>query len=355
MMRGTCVFAWMAVALWVAAGPISAEETPAEEIAPAAEIAPVAEQAPEAKPAPALTEASGGPSVFAELLFLKPTLDDTYFVINSLTSTAFPNGQRTNNDYDYEPAFRVGAVYAFADTGRSVELSYLRLDTDASETVAGDFLWATVGRADVASAFENYSGTASAHTDALFQRIDVHVTQPWQFAGMEIGFQFGAEWADFRVGENYAFASAIATGTVSSASRSWGIGPEAGLGLSWEICHTCGIPGAFTVNAGSSIGLLLTETNARASETLTGALQLSVRDQQTSRVLPAIHARVGLGYALALAERIGLTAGAGYQIDSYPRGLTRMAFVDDVADSLVTTDYYDFDAQGVYASLGVVF
>jgi hypothetical protein len=346
----TWIVGWMTVALGVAAGPIAAEETSSVEGARAAE------PAPEVKQAPAPKEASGGvPSVFAELLFLKPTLDGTYFVIRSPASSALPNGQRTSNGYDYQPAFRIGAGYAFADTGRSLELSYTRLETDASKSVAGDFLWATVGHPDFARFFSPYAGTASAHTDARYQRIDAHVTQPWQFAGMEIGLQFGAEWADLRVGESYAFASSIETGTVSAASRSWGIGPEVGLGLDWEICHSCGIPGAFTVKAGSSIGVLLSETNARAGNTLSGAPLLAVRDQQTSRVLPAIHARVGLGYAFALAERIGLTAGAGYQIDSYPRALERLTFVDDFAVSLVTTNYYDFDAQGVYASLGVVF
>jgi hypothetical protein len=340
----------MAAGLWVAASSIAAEDAPAADTAPA----PVETTAP--SPAPASEPTAGQPRLIAELLFLKPTLDGTYFVIQSPASSTFPSGQRTSNDYGYEPAFRIGAGYTFPEAGgRSVELSYTRLDADASETVAGDFLWATVGRADFASVFENYSGIATARTDAQYQRIDAHVTQPWQFAGIDVGFLFGAEWADFRVGERYAFASAAADGSVSSASRTWGIGPEVGLDLAWEICHACGVPGAFTLNAGSSVGVLLSETNGRATDTLTGAPLLAVRDEQSSRVLPAIHARVGLRYALALHDRIGLTAGAGYQIDSYQRGLKRLSFVDDVADALVTTDYYDFDAQGVYASLGLVF
>ena len=72
-------------------------------------------------------------------------------------------------------------------------------------------------------------------------------------------------------------------------------------------------------------------------------------------MLTVIHARVGVGYEVPLADRIAATVGVGYQIDTHLRGLTRMEFVDDVGRGLASTDYYDFDLQGVYASIGVVF
>jgi hypothetical protein len=68
-----------------------------------------------------------------------------------------------------------------------------------------------------------------------------------------------------------------------------------------------------------------------------------------------IHARVGIGYEIPLANRIAARVGLGYQIDSHLRGLTRVEFLDDVGQSLASTDYYDFDLQGVYASFGVAF
>ena len=265
------------------------------------------------------------------------------------------------SEFDYEPAFRIGAGYEFAESGRAVELSYTRLEADASESVSGQFLWATRGSPDFVVAFgpstEGYPGSASADIDAEYQQIDLHVTQPWDLAGLDVGLQFGFEWADFRVGEEFVYVDTDTgfVGRVVAASRTWGIGPELGLGLGYEIGEPWEIPGALSLRAGSSIGLLLSETNTRASEVFVGAPVFTVRDEQTSRVLTVIHARVGIGYEVPLADRIAATVGVGYQIDSHLRGLTRVQFVDDVGQSLASTDYYDFDLQGVYATFGVVF
>jgi hypothetical protein len=367
MKRSACALGLVMIGFWVAGDPIAAEEAPADEVAPADQVAPAevppAEVAP-ADVAPASTRA-GQPRVFGELLFLKPTLDDTYFAVVSpaqgppAPSPFGPSGQRVNDDFDYEPAFRIGAGYEFAESAREVELSYTRLDADASESVSGSFLWATRGTPDFNLAFGpntgGYAGSASADIDAQYQRIDAHVTQVWHLSDLELGLSFGFEWADFRVGEDYVYVDTGSglVGTVTAASRSWGIGPEVGLGLDYEICEPWEIPGAFSLRAGSSIGLLLSETHTRAGQR--GVLPFTLQDDETSRVLTTIHARVGVGYEVPVADRIAATVGVGYQIDSHLRGLTRMEFVDDVGRGLVTTDYYDFDLQGVYATFGVVF
>lgn len=380
MKRSTCALGLVVVGLWVTGGRIDAQETPPEEVTPAEQVAPAEVPPPEVAPpevapadvapagvAPAAvapaSERAGQPVVFGELLFLKPTLDDTYFAINSPGSGTFlnaPSGQRVNDEFDYEPAFRIGALYEFPESGREVQLSYTRLDAEASESVSGNFLWATRGSPNFVVAFGpstgGYPGSASAEIDAEYQRIDLHVTQPWQLAGLDVGLQLGFEWADFRVGEDYVYADTSTgfVGSVAAASRTWGIGPEVGLGLDYEIAEPWDISGAFLLRAGSSVGLLLSETDTRASEMFPGT-RFAVRDEQTSRVVTAIHARVGVGYEVPLADRIAATVGVGYQIDTHLRGLTRVGFVDDVGRSIATTDYYDFDLQGVYASFGVVF
>ena len=187
MKRRICALGTWLIALGLAAGPVAAQDVVP---APAAD-------------APAETVArSAAPRVFAEVLFIRPTLDDTAFVLSSPVSTTFPNGHRESDEFEYEPAFRIGAGYTIAESGRSIELSYSRLESEATETLAGDFLWATVGHPDFVTSFENYTGSASADIDADYQQIDLHVTQPWQVSGMDLGLLFGLEWADFRVGES---------------------------------------------------------------------------------------------------------------------------------------------------------
>src|SRR5262249_46795358 len=103
----------------------------------------------------------GGIRMFGELLFVKPTLDDTTFVVRSPSSAPVPTGQRINDDFDYEPAFRIGAGYELA-SGRTVEASYARLEANASQVVAGDFLFATRGSPVWGGTFDGYPGFAAA-------------------------------------------------------------------------------------------------------------------------------------------------------------------------------------------------
>jgi hypothetical protein len=368
MKRSTCALGLVVVGLWLARDPIAAEEGSDDEavgepVPAAPEPAPPAAQgdrAPAREVSPAFT-------VFGELLFLKPTLDDTYFVIRSSEqgppspSPVGPSGQRKNDEFDLEPAFQIGARYEFADSGRGFELDYTRLDAEATESVSGDFLWATRGTPDFNFAFGpntgGYTGSASADIDATYQRIDVLVTQPWHVSGLDLGIQFGLEWADFRVGEEYVYVDngTNLIGRVSAASRSSGVGPALGLGLGYELGAPWNLPGSFSVRAGSSVGLLLSETHTRTAGVLVTAPVFGLRDDEASRVLTAIHARFGVTYELPLADRIAATIGAGYEIDTYLRGLTRVEFVDDVGKSLAKTTYDDFDLQGLYASFGVVF
>src|SRR5258708_37754362 len=129
--------------------------------------------------------------------------------------------------------------------------------------------------------------------DVDYERIDAHMTQPLPIAGFDdlgLGLVLGFEWADFRVGEHYLCdnqSPGFGIGQGSTASRTWGIGPELGLDLGYEICHACGIPGAISLSGAASIGVLFSETHTRASISEVGAPRVSARDDETSRLLPA--------------------------------------------------------------------
>src|SRR5215468_827934 len=244
---GVCV--WVSVLGGVARAQQVPEKPPFEEGAPDEPAAPVPATPPAPAPtpppaapvAPSSGVAPGGISLFGELLFLKPTLDDTYFAIRSPAAGTFPNapsGQRVNDDFEYEPAFRIGAGYEFPETGRAVELSYTRFDENASESVAGNFLWATRGSPNFTFTFGGntggYAGTASAEIDAQYQKIDLHGTQPWHVSGLDVGLQLGFEWADFRIGEDYAYIERVRAGSAASrrlrarggSARRWASGSD---------------------------------------------------------------------------------------------------------------------------------
>ena len=79
-----------------------------------------------------------------------------------------------------------------------------------------------------------------------------------------------------------------------------------------------------------------------------------MEDEHTWRIMPALHARVGLDY-LIRGSWVGVSVGVGYEFNSYLRALTRVTFPDDVSDGLCMTNYYNFDMQGLIVSAALAF
>src|SRR5262249_26784818 len=130
-----------------------------------------------------------------DFLYLLPSVDDTYFVFDAPEAAIFPNGERVNNDFQFHPGFRVSAAYS-ACGDQWIQLDYARLEVKRSKTVHGDFLWATVGRPDLTSSFENYAGSASSRLNLLYQRADaLLVQQMLTCGGMDVSLKAGLEYA----------------------------------------------------------------------------------------------------------------------------------------------------------------
>lgn len=295
-----------------------------------------------------------------DFLYLLPTLDDTYYVIDSgFLLTTFPNGERKNNDIGFSPAFRVGAEYAFCDTHRELQAFFSHLTVRQERTVAGSHLWATVGRADLVSSFESYGGSATSILNLLYQHLDVNFSQQiLNSYGMYFYIQPGMEYAYLRLDEDYAYQiTGSSLGTVDQKSRAWGVGPQIGLGLDYNFYQgslTCKTTHAFSITSLFSGSILMGRAKTDNFQTLAGATVVNVTDEHTWRTLPAFHARVGLNY-LIHGSRCSGSLGVGYEFNSYVRALSRVAFPDDVADGFCTTNYYNFDIQGLYVSAALSF
>src|SRR5262249_47303179 len=123
---GVCV--WVSVLGGVARAQPVPERPPFEEGAPDEPAAPVPATPPAPAPppppaapvAPSSGVAPGGISLFGELLFLKPTLDDTYFAIRSPAAGTFPNTPPrppADDHLQYQPPFPLGARPHVPGTG----------------------------------------------------------------------------------------------------------------------------------------------------------------------------------------------------------------------------------------------
>lgn len=210
----------------------------------------------------------GGWGWYVDFLFLKPTVDDTYFVLNSPQSTAFPNGLRLNNDFDYEPGVRIGAMFWGDGDGADLQIDYTWLEADTTRTVAGDFLWATVGRSDFASAFENYGGTATSELDLAYNAFNAQFSRPLQALGSNVSFLYGVEFAKLDFDQRYAFEDAQQLGTIVESADTWGLGAKLGLSGDHVVRQTDSGYWSFTWM--SAISLLAGESEASHVNRLNG-------------------------------------------------------------------------------------
>lgn len=297
----------------------------------------------------------GGWGFTAEYLYFMPNLDDTYFVTQSDVTTTFPNGNRLNNDFNYHSGFRLGAAYGFCDGGSDWTTTYTWLRPQQQKQISGDFLWATIGRADFASSFENYAGTANSDLSLFYDRVDSVIgLDLYSMCGANLRMQFGLEYALLRLHEDYTFAiTGGALGTISQKSRTWGVGPQLGVGLDYDLFRSDDLGGlSFTFLSSGS--LLAGETGTRETNVLTGTTLLDVSDRKARRIIPAFHTRVGLNYCTSFGN-MDANIEVGYELNSYYRGLTRVLYQDDVGDGLATNNYTNFDVQGLYVSASINF
>jgi hypothetical protein len=307
--------------------------------------------------------------VFGEWLALKSTVDDTYFVVDSPITTAFPNGSRVNNDPKWHSGWRVGGTVAFGDcdwncgnNGKFL-LAYTNFSQKHTKTVAGDFLWATLGRPDLASQFENYAGFASSQLRNTYHRWDLlYIKEIANVCKLNADIQFGFEGVEIKYNQDVVYDSAVVDGFISERSRSWGFGPELGLGLNYELWDNscCGfLPGKFSVNVLAAGSLLAGRFNTDNRQfTLDDELVITdfvnVKDHNTTRIIPALHSRFGIAYDLC-GSWWGGGLEVGYEFNSYLRAIQRSVWLDDTADGVALTNYYNYDLQGLYVSLTVRF
>lgn len=289
--------------------------------------------------------------VTAEFLYMAPSFDDNYFVIKSPVTSTNPNGQRDFNSVGFNPGFRIGGALDLDSCGRQIEIYYTRLRADHTKTVRGDFLWATQGRPDIASVFDNYSGLARSYVDALYQRIDADVIQAVCLNnGLSVSFLAGLEWAYLDVVENINYISAVNNAFIGQESKIWGIGPQVGFILGYHLWdNSCSCPGTLSFVARSTVSLLASNDQAKSHDVLNSEAQLDVRNAASWRVIPALHLRLGLNYLMQIScYDVGFEIG--YAFDSYIRGYTRQTYLDDIADALTINHYGDFDLQGLYVN-----
>jgi hypothetical protein len=304
--------------------------------------------------------------VEGEILYLLPSIEDTYFVIRSnnpaISAAATPNGQKKNNDFGFHPAFRVGVGYQCCPCGEGIKVDYTRLTARTTRSVSGNLLWATIGQPDgLGDFFAAYPGRAQSKLSLVYSRVDGLFIQPICTSSCKIGFSLhgGLEYAYLQLREHYVYTNFSTTtplvGKVDLKSHAWGIGPQLGFKLNYCLYRgSFCCPGSLTLAIKASSSLLASKTQ----QSLLGRFQttslLNHTDQPTWRLAPVLHARAGLNYATCLSGT-DVSLEVGYEFSSYFRFFTRSLSLSTAAPALTLNNYYSFDIQGLYVALNLTF
>ncbi len=301
--------------------------------------------------------------ISGDFLYLMPTLDDTYYVLQASTvvSSVPVNAKRLDNDFHFHPGFRAGLEYAWCDTNRELQIFYSWLSPEQSRTVSGEHLYLTVGIPGAVDDLVNYTGTAKSTLDLLYQRLDINISQKFfEMKGLSLYAQPGVELAYLRLDEDYVYASASTTVSFSEKSKVLGLGPQMGLAMDYNFYHsalTDSVVYTFSFTGSFSAGILVMEQAQRttqSAESTVPGIVLMGKDEKGWRMVPALHAKAGLEYT-ARGSSVGFSLGAGYEFNNYIRGLSRVIYPSSTAVTLSETNYYDFDTQGLYVSAAFSF
>ena len=334
-----------------------------------------------------------------DYLYFLPTVDDTYFVIDSPTltgvpgSTDYPSGKRKNNDFGFHSGFRAGAEFAMCHGERELEAYYTYLSTKTRRTVSGDYLWATscpTALSEVAdptnftSVFQDYSGTAFSKLSLFYERLDVDFSQQiFNAHGVHGYVKAGLECARLRLHEYREYVSYNQQITnfftlpgpdiaiYKQKSQSSGIGPQVGLAIDYNFYETQSCQStrhAFSMTGLFSGSILVSQQKSKTYDLtsvyngeltdFTDQIWQALKDEKTWRMLPVLHARVGFNYTVRGCSA-GLSLEVGYEFNSYIRGLQRPIFTgsngfpSSIGESF--NQYDNFDIQGLYANLGISF
>lgn len=298
--------------------------------------------------------------VFGEYLYWQPSVDDTYFVVSSDVDSEFLTGTRHNNNFKFDSGYRIGGAYLFENVNRELRLSYTDLKSSKSKTIAGDFLTATNGSPDLIDDLGIFTGTAASSLHFHYQNIDLMFAQQiYDCSNFSFAVEAGLEAVELRLRETDTYTiTGGAIGVATLSSRTNAIGPKVGLAMSYQLMDDCGYnacsTGTLSLNFCSSASLLAADSKDSVSSTLGDTDLLDVSSRKSWRVVPAMKARVGLEYDTAFS--CGDAAfEIGYEFTSFLRGIQKTRFSDTGAEGYSSTDFYNFDMQGLYISASLTF
>lgn len=303
-----------------------------------------------------LSAADSDNSISATLLYLKPNVDDTHFVLSSFDNTfqgsLFPKGKRHQNCTSFTPGVSLEGFYTICPGISSLDFQATCFNAHSTHSVSGDFLYDTNGFPGFgAQASPVYKGTARSKNsyhyyagDFTYNRILLHnLTLLIGLHGAYIKFkEHTTSLGTFTNNDQVLPLS----NNLHRNSQFWGIGPQ--IGLDYQLSLTC----RWSLKAKATGALLCgnTKSDLRYITLRTGPGGVGVRNGDLWRITSAANADLGMNYALN-CKCFNLTVQFGYEFILYHSCVNKITGVDVFFTGDMIDVFNTFSLHGPYLKM----
>jgi hypothetical protein len=309
-----------------------------------------------------------------ELLCLHPSIEQSYYVVDSdfnfENGNWYPYGNRLNNNPGFYAGTRLEILTdLFCDCYHDIDFRFAYFKAKHCDSVTGPYLYDVIGfPGDGAQYPEDsyYNGSARLRETFNYYASDLTVNKS-SFGGCfdSLTLMLGLHYAFIQVSDDFRSAGNYQTTTglvninnhLSRRSNFWGVGPEFGFQYRYDFRNLCWFdPGLLSFDTSLRASLLASRTHAdfHYGSTRTGSPGVTLHNQPVWRISPAVDFKFAFVYEQPCCWFIG-TFEIGYEMLWYGNSVDNILGYDVAYAGLSTDMLSDLNLQGPYIALGFKF
>ncbi len=275
------------------------------------------------------------------MLYFQPTNSDLDYALVDSNSDQHPQGKTVEVDPSHHFGFNILAGYRFPTTNSDISLNYTYLNTDDSDSVSGDHIWARLAHPDFGGEWGTHAkGTADFDYQAAdllggylfhpFNHLNVHTSAGLRYAKLDTtlkalytgagdGSQFGPKGTEVKLTNDFS-----------------GIGPRVVSNAVYNLPANFGL----VAEVGASLLIGTADMSIHQynydNDNATTIPAVDVK-KSTSTLVPELDAKIGVNYTLQFANQSSLIFDLGWQAINYFDVNGRFQFHDDHEGAFANT------------------
>lgn len=306
----------------------------------------------------------------ATLLYLKPNVDDSHYVLSSFDNrfngSLFPKGKRHQNPVSFTPGFRLEGLYSICPDISCLDFRFTYFNASSRDSVAGNFLYDTNGFPGFGSqASPIYAGKARSKNSYCFYAGDITYNRTVMcFFPDNLTFIVGLHYAYIKFKEHTTSSGTFTnnqmviplSNNLHRNSQFSGIGPQIGLDYQFLLSRLCFLPGKWALSAKARGSLLCGNTKSDLSYVTlrTGPGGVGVHNGDLWRVVPSASSELCINYNLN-CKCFSTTVEFGYEFIWYSKCVNKITGLDVAFAGDMIDVFNSFSLHGPFLRIGCAF